>query len=161
MPSRRLWAKPRWRAMNWTNANVPRHLWPQRLPNDFRNAVLSVRYRQHDVSLGRGNRCLQQRMFMKKTSGIGNHVQHPVSAVRAATVRAAIYSETITKLSYEWSLIVKTEHIKPSLTCTDLLRSYTQFGMTKIRSTGNFKQRKSTKDQKFWLRVTWFLSLLV
>lgn len=56
----------------------------------------------------------------------------------------------ITKFSYMRSLIMKTEHIKQSLTCTGLLSSHTEFGMTKIRSTGNFQQRKSTKDQKFW-----------
>lgn len=59
----------------------------------FKNTVLSSKCRQQDLSLGRGNRCLQQRMFMKKTSGIGNHVQHPVRDVWAANVRLTTPSQ--------------------------------------------------------------------
>lgn len=68
-----------WR--NEPNGVVPRHLEPYHPLMVLKNTTLCIKSKQLGVSLGRGNRCLQQRMFMKKTSGIRNHVQHPVGAV--------------------------------------------------------------------------------
>ena len=119
--------------------------------------------READGCLGRGNRCLQQRMFMKKTSGIGNHVQHPVGAIWAVTVRQEINSRKITQ-DKPWLVFgYKNETEQPLAYLNQPLDNKTdsdcpRYGQPETSNNGN---RQKTKNLGASCHVTLFSSRIV